>query len=114
MSLVHGEEHAFCPVHDGIDPLLEKWVLQIVRALLDGPHGFNELARTVGGVDTTTRSARLERLKSAGIVAKTIESTMPPTTRYEFTPSWHALQRVIDAIGAWGRDRMLPSGVAAG
>lgn len=97
------DDHAFCPVHDSIDLLQEKWVLHIVRALLDGARGFNELSRAVGGVNTTTLAARLERLEREGIVSKTVESTMPPRTRYELTEGGVALQGVIDAIGAWAR-----------
>ena len=97
------DAHAFCPVHDSIDLLQEKWVLHIVRALLDGPRGFNDLARAVGGVNSTTLAARLERLEREGVVLKTVESTMPPRSRYELTEGGVALQGVIDAIDRWAR-----------
>lgn len=100
------DDHAFCPVHDSIDLLQEKWVLHIVRALLDGPRGFNELSRAVGGVNTTTLAARLERLEREGVVSKTVESTMPPRTRYELTDGGVALQGVIDAIAEWARTHL--------
>ncbi|MBW6455249.1 MAG: helix-turn-helix transcriptional regulator [Trueperaceae bacterium] len=100
------EDHTFCPVHDSIELLQEKWVLHIVRALLDGPRGFNELSRAVGGVNTTTLSARLERLEREGVVSKTVESTMPPRTRYELTEGGVALQGVIDAIGDWAHTHL--------
>jgi len=100
------EDHAFCPVHESIDLLQEKWVLHIVRALLDGPRGFNELSRAVGGVNTTTLAARLERLEREGVVSKTVESTMPPRTRYALTDGGVALQGVIDAIAEWARSHL--------
>lgn len=103
---MNGHDHAFCPVYDSIQLLQEKWVLHIVRALLEGPHGFNELARAVGGVNTTTLSARLEHLERVGVVVKTIESTMPPRTRYELSDAGRALQQVVDAIDAWARAHM--------
>ncbi len=96
----------FCPVYDSIQLLQEKWVLHIVRALLAGPHGFNELARAVGGVNTTTLSNRLEHLERLGVVIKTVESTMPPRSRYELSASGTALQKVIEAIDGWGRAHM--------
>jgi DNA-binding HxlR family transcriptional regulator len=43
LPLVHPHDHSLCPVYDSIQLLQEKWVLHIVRALLEGPHGFNEL-----------------------------------------------------------------------
>ena len=107
------DDHALCPVHDSIDLLQEKWVLHIVRALLDGPRGFNDLSRAVGGVNTTTLAARLERLEREGIVSKTVESTMPPRTRYELTEGGVALQAVIDAIGEWARTHLRRCAAAA-
>ena len=103
---MNAHDHTFCPVYDSIQLLQEKWVLHIVRALLEGPHGFNDLGRAVGGVNTTTLSARLEHLERVGVVVKTIESTMPPRTRYELSASGRALQQVVDAIDAWARAHM--------
>jgi DNA-binding HxlR family transcriptional regulator len=101
-----GHDDGFCPVHASIELLQEKWLLHIVRALLDGPHGFNELARAVGGVNTTTLSLRLERLEREGLVSKTVESTMPPRTRYALTEGGVALQEVIVAIDGWARQHL--------
>lgn len=98
--------HSYCPVYDSIELLQEKWVLHIVRALLAGPHGFNELGRAVGGANTTTLSQRLDHLERLGLVDKTIESTMPPKTRYELTSSGQELQTIIDAIDTWARNHM--------
>jgi DNA-binding HxlR family transcriptional regulator len=64
-------------------------------------------------VNTTTLAARLEHLEREGIVAKTVESTMPPRTRYELTESGVALQGVIDAIDHWARTHMRPVAEAA-
>jgi DNA-binding HxlR family transcriptional regulator len=100
------DDHDACPVGESIELLQEKWVLYIIRSLLEGPRGFNELARAVGGVNTTTLAARLERLEREGIVTKTIESTMPPRTRYRLTPGGLALQEVIEAIDRWARSHL--------
>ncbi|MDQ3398129.1 MAG: helix-turn-helix transcriptional regulator [Deinococcota bacterium] len=99
-------EHSFCPVYESINLLQEKWVLHIIRTLLAGPHGFNELSRAVGGVNTATLAQRLERLEGLGIVKKTVESTMPPRSRYELTPAGLELQEVVDAIDRWARHNM--------
>lgn len=106
MAISQKVDTEHCPVHDTIDLLQEKWVLHIVRALLSGPHGFNELGRAVGGANTTTLSSRLEHLERLGLVAKTVESTMPPRTRYELTEAGNELQSVIDAIGGWAKRHM--------
>lgn len=99
-------DHGHCPVYDTIDLLQEKWVLHIIRALLDAPHGFNELSRAVGGANTTTLSQRLDHLERLGVVDKTVESTMPPRSRYELTEAGRELQYVISAIDAWAKRNM--------
>ena len=99
---MEGHEPGFCPVYGAIDLLQEKWTLHIIRALLDGPKGFNELRREVGNCNPSTLSERLETLVLAGVLEKTVHSTMPPRTSYALTPAGVALQGVIDAIRDWG------------
>jgi DNA-binding HxlR family transcriptional regulator len=106
-------DDTFCPVHAAIQLLQEKWMLHIVRALLPGPLGFNELGRTAGGCNPATLAQRLDRLEELGIVTRTVEQVMPPRTSYRLTESGTALQEVIDSIDRWGRrwidERMVAS-----
>lgn len=90
-----------CPAYDAIGILQEKWVLHIIRVLLEGPKGFNELGRDIGGCNPTTLTQRLERLEELGLISKTVHSLMPPRSSYELTPSGQALQGVVDAIHNW-------------
>lgn len=101
MSDCASTPHGFCPVYDSIDVLQEKWNLHIIRALLEGPKGFNELSRAVGGVNTTTLTTRLERLELLGLVVREVQSTMPPRTSYTLSEAGVALKQVIDAIHDW-------------
>ena len=87
--------------------LQEKWTLFIVSALLQGPTGFNEMGRNAGRVNSTTLAQRLANLEQAGLLRKTIHSTMPPRTSYELTEAGRALQPVIEAIAAWS-ERYMP------
>src|SRR6202011_6042816 len=95
-----------CPVHDAIQVLQEKWTMHIVRALLEGPMGFNELGRTIGGCNPATLKLRLDHLEELGLVTRTVHSYMPPRTSYELAPSGVALQQVIDAIDTWAREHL--------
>jgi DNA-binding HxlR family transcriptional regulator len=105
-------ERDYCPVFEAIQILQEKWTMHIVRALLDGPLGFNELGRTVGGCNPATLKVRLDHLEDVGLLRRTVHSQMPPRTSYELAPSGVALQRVIDAIDGWAREHL--AGVSAG
>lgn len=104
-------DHSFCPVYEAINVLQEKWTLHIIRSLLDGPKGFNELSRAVGGCNPATLAQRVDKLEHLGIISKTIHSTMPPRTSYALTEAGQALQAVIEAIDRWGR-HYLPEPVA--
>ena len=88
---------------DAIAVLQGKWTLQIVHALLDGPMGFNELARAIGGCNPSTLAQRLETLVALDLLSRRVETTSPPRTLYALTPAGIALQPVVSAMDAWGR-----------
>ena len=76
-SVGHSADHAaghgaMCPAIAAIELLQEKWVLFIVRSLLQGAKGFNELRREVGGCNPSTLSERLDTLEKRGIITKTV------------------------------------------
>lgn len=101
-------QHAttFCPVYQAIGVLQEKWTLHIVRSLLSGNRGFNELARLVGGCNSATLSQRLEQLESLGIIRKATDTEMAgklARSIYSLTEAGRGLQSVIDAIDTWAR-----------
>jgi DNA-binding HxlR family transcriptional regulator len=102
----HAHDGAMCPAIAAIELLQEKWTLFIVRALLNGSKGFNELRREIGGCNPTTLSERLETLERHGVITKTVLSAMPPRTEYALTESGVALQRVILEIDAWSRKHL--------
>lgn len=86
--------------------LQERWALMIVFSLLAGPTGFSELMRR-GNVNTTTLTQRLNLLEQAGLLVKTIHSTMPPRTSYKLTEAGEALEPILLAIGQWS-EKYLP------
>lgn len=100
------EASEYCPVHEAIQVLQEKWTLHIVRALLNGAMGFNELGRTVGGCNPATLKQRLDHLEDLELVTRTVHSYMPPRTSYELSPSGVELQRVIGEIDRWARKHL--------
>jgi DNA-binding HxlR family transcriptional regulator len=98
------DSNAECPSPRVIAAILllqEKWNLLIVQSLLDHPLGFNEMARRAGPVNPTTLAQRLGQLERAGVLAKTVHSTMPPRTSYALTEAGLALAPVLDAIATW-------------
>jgi DNA-binding HxlR family transcriptional regulator len=100
-------DQEFCPVYASIELLQEKWNLHIIRALLGGPMGFNDLGRACGA-NPSTLAQRLERLEGAGVVERAVHSVMPPRTSYSLTCAGRGLQQVIDAIDHWGKEHLQP------
>ena len=93
----------FCPMCEAMQLLEEKWMLHIVRALLEGPRGFNELSRSSGGCNPATLAQRLDELEVRGLVDKEVKSVMPPRTIYKLTTAGADLSDVIGAVDRWGR-----------
>lgn len=90
-------------MYRAIGILQEKWVLHIIRALLQREMGFNELARAAGGCNSATLTQRLDHLERLGIVSKRLEDGRTRLGRsvYALTPAGRELQVVIDAIDTW-------------
>ncbi len=102
--MIQHQDGVFCPVYRAIGVLQEKWVLHIVRSLLGGPKGFNELSRAIGGCNSATLTQRLEGLETLGIISKaTDQETHGKLARsiYALTPAGLELQQVIAAISDW-------------
>lgn len=81
-------------------------MLHIVHALLDGPKGFNELGREVGGCNPTTLTHRLARLEGLGVIHREVlhdegNGAGLPRCSYELTKSGQELEVVIAAIREW-------------
>lgn len=113
MSEIEAKECGSANLVRGVALLQEKWTLLIVSRLMQGSCGFNELNRKSEGVNATTLSQRLSLLEQAGVLVKTIHSTMPPRTSYELTEAGLALRPVLEEIEAWSR-KYLPADRAAG
>ncbi len=107
------EELNRCPksLVRGVALLQEKWTLLIISHLLNEPCGFNDLARKTSGVSATTLSQRLGVLEEAGLVTKTIHSTMPPRTSYELTAAGRGLAPVLKAIENWSNSFLPDEGM---
>lgn len=91
---------------DAIAVLQGKWTMQIVHALIEGPMGFNELARAIGGCNPSTLAQRLDTLARLDLLARRVESSTPPRTLYSLTAAGAALQPVVGAIEQWGRQHL--------
>jgi DNA-binding HxlR family transcriptional regulator len=91
----------YCPVAKGSEILGDRWTLLIVREMLGGASGFNELQRGLPGISRSVLTDRMRSLERAEVVER---RTGPKgrTLEYRLTPTGRDLQPVVQAIGEWG------------
>lgn len=97
----------YCPVSIGAKLLGDRWTLLIIRELMAGARGFNQIHRGLPGLNRSVMSDRLRHLERAGLIERTSADGARP--EYSLTESGHALQPVIIAIGEWTIDWHFPS-----
>jgi DNA-binding HxlR family transcriptional regulator len=91
----------YCPVAKATEVLGDRWTLLIVREMLGGASGFNELQRGLPGISRSVLSDRMRRLERALVIER---RTGPKgrTLEYRLTPGGRDLEPVVQAIGEWG------------
>lgn len=98
----------YCPVAAATNVIGDFWTPLIVRELLYGTGGFNQLARNVPGISRTVLSMRLHSLEAAEIVQRDSAQRGKAAT-YTLTPAGQALRPVIEALNQWGTAWGAPS-----
>ncbi len=87
----------FCPVGRSLDVIGDRWTLVLVRHLLRGPCGFQEL-RVRSGIAPRVLSSRLRELCHKGFVHNTSTGSRPV---YDVTERGKSLEPIIAAIARW-------------
>lgn len=98
----------FCPrYHHAMELIGRRWTGAILRVLINGPHRFNELLRTVPGLSDRLLSERLSELEAEGLVLRQVLPGPPVRVEYSLSERGHDLEQVIRAIAAWA-EKWLP------
>ena len=80
----------------------DRWTLQVVAGLLDGPRRFGELAETLGGIAPNVLTTRLRQLERDGLVVATPYSQRPIRLAYALSDAGRELGDSISLLSAWG------------
>jgi DNA-binding HxlR family transcriptional regulator len=80
----------------------DRWTLEIVAALLEGPGRFGEIAAAVEGIAPNVLSQRLRSLERAGLVLAVPYCRRPVRFLYELTSAGHDLAGVLRLLADWG------------
>jgi DNA-binding HxlR family transcriptional regulator len=91
----------YCPVAKASEILGDRWTLLIVREMLGGAGGFNELQRGLPGISRSVLTDRLRALERAQIVDRRT-GPQGKTLEYRLTTAGRDLEPVVQALGEWG------------
>ncbi|MER7498131.1 winged helix-turn-helix transcriptional regulator [Streptomyces pharetrae] len=96
----------YCSAARALDVVGDRWTLLIVRELLAGPRRYTDLHADLPGVSTDVLASRLKDMERDGLATR---RRLPPPGAahvYELTPRGRGLLPVLQALGAWGQDRL--------
>jgi DNA-binding HxlR family transcriptional regulator len=93
----------YCPIACGVDVLGDRWTPLIIRELMVGAGGFNEIHRGLPRVSRTLLAQRLRELQRRGLVTHEVSGPGLPG-RYGLTPAGEALTPIVWAMGHWAAE----------
>ena len=98
-----------CPTRRLLDRVGGKWTVMIVTLLAEpgvDELRFAELERRMPGVSHKMLAQTLRTLGDDGLVARRVESTVPPRVFYSLTPLGHSLSTPLALLREWAEERM--------
>ena len=84
----------------------DKWSMQVVMNLADGPRRFSELKRELDGISQRMLTLTLRGLERDGMVSRHVTPTIPPRVDYELTELGNSLREPVRALGAWAMEHI--------
>jgi DNA-binding HxlR family transcriptional regulator len=93
----------YCPISVGVDVLGDRWTPLVIRELMVGASGFNEIHRGIPRVSRTLLAQRLRLLERQGLVHREA-GERGRAGRYVLTPAGEALTPIVWAIGHWAAE----------
>ncbi len=86
----------------------KRWNGVLLGTLMQGPAGFAELKRLVGGISDSVLSERLTELCAAGLVVRTVEAGPPVAVTYRASEAGLALMPALEALTTWAENNLAP------
>ncbi|WP_433782140.1 winged helix-turn-helix transcriptional regulator [Actinomycetospora sp. CA-101289] len=95
----------YCPIAASVEVLGDRWTPLVVRELMVGATGFNEIHRGIPRASRTLLAQRLRELQRRGLVEHEASRPGRPGS-YTLTAAGQALTPVVWAMGAWAAEWM--------
>ena len=84
----------------------KRWNGVVLGTLSEGPAGFRELSRAIGGISDSMLSDRLSDLGRAGLIERTVAPGPPVAVTYALTDRGQALVPALEQIALWAREHL--------
>lgn len=91
-----------CPVEITIGLIGNRWMVLIIRDLMDGTKRFGELKKSVGSISQKVLTANLRAMEENNLLTRTVYAEVPPRVEYTLTETGYSLKPVLDSMAAWG------------
>lgn len=102
----------FCPIAKGAEIVATRWTPLVLRELMYGERGFNDIHHGVPSMSRALLVERLRQLETDGVVER-VERKDGAGADYRLTRAGEALRPILDLLGRWGleygRGRLDPS-----
>lgn len=92
-----------CPLPEVLALIGDKWCIQILVELGEGPRRFTRLERAIEGVSRRMLTLNLRNLERNGLVTRTVHPTAPPSVEYAITPLAEQIRDPLEALADWAR-----------
>ncbi len=93
-----------CPVATTVGLIGGKWKLLIMRNLLQRPHRFNELHKSLKGISQKVLTDSLRSMESDGIITRTVYAEVPPRVEYALSELDNTMRPIIKSMEVWGTE----------
>ena len=101
--MIRREKLPECPAATAIELIGSKWKLLILRNLLQRPHRFNELKRSLEGISHKVLASSLRSMENDGIISRKVYDTRPPMVEYSLTELGLTLKPLLSEMESWGK-----------
>ncbi|MGA9796536.1 MAG: helix-turn-helix domain-containing protein [Rhizomicrobium sp.] len=101
-----------CPMRTAVGVIGGRWKPLMLHYLLQKPHGFGELQRACDNVANKTLATQLRELERDGLISRTVNDDARRSVCYAPTEDGIAMQPVIRALLAWGKNRLAAADAA--
>ena len=79
----------------------DKWSIQIITKLGEGPRRFSELKRSIDGISQRMLTLTLRGLERDGMISRKVTPSIPPRVDYTLTEVGQSLLEPVRALGEW-------------